>query len=435
MLTKREIDGLRYDTHGPAAQVLWDGTLPGFGLRVFASGAKSFILDYRAPDGRKRRVTLGRYGALTPAQAREKAQRLSAAVLDGADPVAERTAARGAVTVKEFAEEYIRRHSKPHKRTWKEDRQRLDRAILPALGARKLVSICRADVAALHSEIGQRAPIESNRTVSLLSSMRSRAIEWGHLPDDTLAWKVKPYREQSRDRWVRPDELPALLAAIEAEPSAYVRAALLLALLTGMRRGELLALRWQDVDLDRQEIRLPHTKAGRTHVVPLSSEAVNVLRSLTRQLGNPYVVCSDVLPGTRLFDLKRPGERVRARVWLTLHSDDAARLRRVAAAVVAAAPKHAARGPEAVEARLFALANAAAQAAGETLRLHDIRRTTGSMLALSGASLPLIGKVLNHSNASTTQIYARLTEDAPRAALEIVAAAVRKASMPAGGAR
>jgi integrase len=427
-ITKREVDALHYAPAGPGAQVLWDGEVPGFGCRVFVSGVKSYVYDYRAPDGRKRRVTIGRHGAITPDQARKKAKRLAAAVLAGGDPAAERTEKREALTMKAFADEYIERHAKPHKRTWKEDRQRLDREVLPVLGSRKLASITRADIAGLHSRIGERSHVAANRCAALLSSMRSRAIEWGHLPDEAPAWKVKRFREQSRDRWVKPAELPALLAAIEAEPSGYVRAALMIALLTGMRRGEVLGMRWQDVDFDRAEIRLPRTKANRTHVVPLSAPAVELLRDLRRQLGNPYVFCSDTLPGAHISDMKKPWDRVRARVWLAMHPDEAAELRVRAAEAIASAPKHASRGPKAVETKLFALANASAQERGETLRLHDIRRTTGSMLALDGESLPTIGKVLGHSNQSTTAIYAKLTEDGPRAALERLGATVRAAT-------
>lgn len=429
-LTKRTIDTNKYDPTGPASQILWDGDLPGFGLRLFPSGAASFILDYRGTDGRKRRVTLGRYGVLTPAQARTMAQRTLAGVLDGASPADQKKAAREAVTLDDFADEYIRRHARPRKRTWAQDRRVLDRDILPVLGTRQLASITRADVAALHSRIGETAPYAANRLLALTKVMRTCAIEWGHLPEHFPGWRVKPFAERSRDRWIKPDELRGLLDAMAAEPSTHVRGVLLLALLTGMRRGEMLGLRWQDVDLSRREIHLPDTKAGRSHVVPLSDDATALLAEMPKLLGNPYVFPSDVVPGTHMADMNRPWGRVRGRVWLAQHPDEVDALHMRARADVERRSKHADKSDDAVQSRMLQLATAQAKERGEDIRLHDVRRTTGSLLALAGASLPLIGAVLNHSNASTTQVYARLTEDAPRAALELLAAQVRAAGGP-----
>jgi integrase len=428
-LTKRIIDQAKYDPSGKKSQILWDGDVPGFGLRLFPSGAKTFTLDYRTENGRSRRLTLGRYGVLTPDQARKRAREELARVGQGADPVEERRSKREAVTVRQFADVYIERHAKPHKRTWQEDRRRLDVNILPAIGGRALSGITRADVAALHAKIGKRAPMEANSHFVLLSCMRSRAIEWGFLPEDAPSWRVKKFPGRSRESWVRPEYLPALLEAFDAEPSPFVRCALHLALLTGMRRGEILNLRWQDVDLNRGEITLQTTKAKRTHSVPLVPEAVALLRGLPRQLGNPHVICSETRPGTHLHDLKGPWDRVRGRMYLAMHPEAAPRLQRQAEADVAKRSKHAAarQGHEPLRDRLLALAAREAADKGEALRLHDVRRTTGSLLALSGASLQVIGRVLNHSNPSTTAIYTRLTEDAPRNALGKLADALRVA--------
>jgi integrase len=136
-------------------------------------------------------------------------------------------------------------------------------------------------------------------------------------------------------------------------------------------------------------------------------------------LGNPFILAGHV-PGRPLVNVAKPWRRIRARLWLAMHPDAAAELHVQAEVETRAhksASKHTSVRDAAVEARLLALAEQRAQSE-DVLRLHDLRRTVGSWLAMSGASLPLIGKVLNHSNVSTTQVYARLAEDAPRAALE-----------------
>jgi integrase len=369
-LTQRQVKNARYRGDGMSADYRYDGTVPGFGLRVYPSGRKAFILHYRNASRRPRLLTLGPAGALTLEQARKRARRAFVAILDGADPVAERRKPAG-MTLAAFAPLYIERHAKPRKKSWKDDERRLENDVLPALGKRALADIRRPDVAQLHAKVGKRAKTEANRQLALLGVLFSCAAEWGHLPEGhpNPAVGVKPFPEKSRERYVLPVELPRLVAAITDEPNPYIRAAIWLSLLTGCRKTELLTAKWADIDGDRAELRLPDTKAGRSHVIPLSGAAQDVLKQVPRQLGNPYIFAG-ARPGERLRYIDRPWRAIRKRAGL------------------------------------------------EDVHLHDLRRTVGSWLAADGASLPLIGKVLNHSNPSTTAIYARLGEDKARAALE-----------------
>lgn len=430
-LTKEQIDRLAFDATGPATQIHYDNArgVTGFGVRVFASGAKSFVLWYRTPTGRKRLMTLGRCGRLTPHEARHRAMEVLREVGGGSDPLGERRADRHAVTVGAFAALYLERHARQHKKSWRADERRLRRHVLPAFGHHKLSDVARPDVSRLHHRIGVELgnPYEANRALALLAVLFAKAQEWGYLPETASnpAKRVQPFPERSRDRFVTEAELPALLGAIDAEPNLYVRAAFRLYLLTGLRRSELLSLRWADVDLASGRLRLADTKAGRPHVLPLSAPAVAILADLPRMLGNAYVFAGQVA-GRPLVNVEKPWRRIRARLWLVTHPDAAAELRAQAAADTTArkgTKKHASDRDEAVSARLLALAEDQVMRArpDEVLRLHDLRRTVGSWLAMGGASLPLIGKVLNHSSASTTQVYARLAEDAPRAALETMA--------------
>lgn len=369
-LTKRAIDALAYQGDGSTRFVCWDDSLPGFGVRIYPSGRKAFVVSFRI-HGRKRLMALGAYGVLTLDQAREKARQLLVETLAGTDPLEARQRAAGGETVKALCAAYLERHAKPHKRSWKDDQRRIDRRILPLWGNLKVASIKRADAAALHHRIGQAHPYEANRTLELVSKMFDLARRWGFTPEDhpNPARDIDHFRERKRDRWVTPEELPRLAMAIDQEQNPIARAALWLYLLTGARKSELLKARWEDVDFGRAELRLPDTKAGRTHYLPLSEPALALLGALPRFQGNPYVF-PGLKAGAHLVNVDKPWQRVR-------------------------------------------------QAAGvEDVRLHDLRRTVGSWLAQAGNSLHLIGRVLNHSNPSTTAVYARFAQDQVREALE-----------------
>ena len=203
------------------------------------------------------------------------------------------------------------------------------------------------------------------------------ARRWGFVPKDrgNPARDIDRYKEEKRDRWVNPDELPRLAQAIDAEPNIYVRMALWLYLLTGVRKSELLGARWEDIDWQRQELRLGETKAGRVHYIPLSAPAIAILRDLPRIEGNPYILPGHA-HGRPLANINESWARIRKATGV------------------------------------------------EDVRLHDLRRTVGSWLAQSGNSLHLIGRVLNHSNQATTAIYARFGQDHVRQALKEHAARI-----------
>src|SRR5262249_47517799 len=277
--------------------------------------------------------------------------------------------ARQGETVRDLCEAYLERHAS-RKRSAHDDRRRIAQHILPTWGHRKADSITRADVAALHTKIGQHAPYEANRIVALLSKMFELARRWGFVPENAVnpARGIDKFKEQKRDRWVTQEELPRLAAAITQEPSLYVRAAIWLYLLTGVRKTELLKARWEDVDFARGELRLSETKAGRIHYVPLSPPALALLCALPREEGNPYLL-PGAKTGRHLVNIEKPWRRVRK------------------------------------------------SAGVEDVRLHDLRRTVGSWLAEAGHNLPLIGRILNHTDPKTTAIYARLGDDPARRAL------------------
>lgn len=381
-LTKRLIDAATYQGEGNARFVLWDSEVPGFGLRIFPSGKKAFLLSYRV-QGRKRLMTIGAYGILTLDQARIQARALLAKVeTENADPLATRQREAQGQTIRDLCTSYMERHG-DHKKSHRDDRRRLDQHVLPAWGSLKVSAITQADVAALHAKIGKTRPYEANRTLALLSKMFELARRWDFVPRDhsNPARDIDHFKEHKRDRWITPEELPRLAQAINEEPNEVARCALWLYLLTGARKSELLQARWEHVDWNRAELKLPDTKAGRVHYIPLSSPALALLREIPREDGNPFI-----LPGRGPRSKKDAGERPPQPAHLVNISKPWNRVREAAGVV--------------------------------DVRLHDLRRTVGSWLAQSGNSLHLIGRVLNHSNQSTTAVYARFGEDSVRVALE-----------------
>ena len=316
-------------------------------------------------------MTLGRYGdEVTLDQARKRAKRHLGEIVDGKDPLELREAADGRKTFDELREVYLKRHA-AHKKTGQEDRRRLDQHIPRSWRNRPIQTIRRVQVSALHHKIGLQAPYEANRLLALLSVMFNLAPEFGVVDEGwpNPAKGIKRFKEKQRKRWLKPEELPALARAIDAEPNIYIRAALWLYLLTGLRKSELLELRWDDVDLERGEILLRDTKGGEEQTVPLSGAAIAIVQSIPKQEGHPYL-----LPGQRqgqhLVNITKSWIRIR-------------------------------------------------KAAGcNDVRLHDLRRTTGSWLSQAGVDLNLVKEALRHKNINTTLIYARLGRDAARSAFE-----------------
>ena len=290
-------------------------------------------------------------------------------LFDSLEPPAgfEPTAERKVITFGDLEEVYLERYAQPHERTWKRDAQMIA-GYLAKWRSRRLSDISTDDVARLHQKLGKdNGRYAANRTVALLRTMFNLARDWGHLDAPNPAMRIKFYREEKRDRFLSPDELRRVNEALVEEPSLLWRAYFPLSLLLGTRRSELLSACWDDMDFDRRQWRIPSTKADRPHLLPLPNVAVEILKALPRS--SEYV-----FPGTGASGhLTEP-----AKVWQ--------RIRKRAGV------------PDA--------------------RIHDLRRTLGSWLAAQGQSLPLIGKALNHSNVSTTQIYARLDLEPVRDALE-----------------
>ncbi len=400
-LTKRAVDAL---TPSDRPILAYDTDLKGFGVRVARSGSLSWFIEYR-PGAGGRRVAKRRmyFGGreFTPEQARQAAKEMLASVALGKDPVAARREERESETFREFAERYLREEAEPKLKPGTVTNYRIcvRKHAIPEIGSIKLNRISTADISRIHSKVGQTRPMTANRIVECISSIFRYAATCNVLPVGHNPTKgIRAFRESRRERFLNSDELARLGSAIrEAEtvgipyeinatkPTSkhapkpenrrikidpYTAAALRLLILTGARLREILHLKWEYVDFQRGLLLLPDSKTGRKAIV-LNAPALAVLRSLDRK--GEYVVFSEQEDKPRA-DLNGPWRTISARAGL------------------------------------------------QGVRIHDLRHTHASVGAGAGLSLPIIGKLLGHTQASTTQRYAHLDSDPLRLASDKIAA-------------
>jgi integrase len=355
--------------------IVWDNTLPGFGVRVKPSGVRSYIVQYRNRiTGTSKRLTIGRHGPLlTFEQAKKQARALLADAMRGEDPAEARKVGRKAPSVADLAADYLERHAVPKKRpkSVRDDRAMLNNVILPKLGTKKVSSVGRRDVEVIHVAMKDR-PYQANRVLSLLSKMFNLAVEWGWRPD-TPVKGIERYQEHKRDRWLADDELGRLCSVLDEHPNVRAANAVRLQLLTGARLGEVLASRKDDFDLQRGVWTKPshQTKQKRTEHIPLSAHAIALIASII-ETSDPK--------SSFLFPGNKPGQPLRE-------------LKKFWAGVM----------------RRTQITN---------YRRHDNRHTYASHLVSSGLSLEIVGRLLGHTSTTTTKRYAHLADDPLRAATE-----------------
>ena len=311
-LSKRTVDGLAVE--GKDA-VFWDRELAGFGVRVYPSGRKLYVVQSRGPRGSKR-ITLGRHGELATEQARKKAVAVIDRIKKGEDPVA--APPEPAFTVADLATRYLEAHVAVNcnAHTAGIYRGSLDNHILPALGAMPVGSVGRSEAAALHYSL-RDTPRAANRALMVLSKMFSLAEDWGLAPAGGNPCRfVLRYREGMRERFLTEDEyrrIGSALCELEARGGAAARAAaaLRLLMLTGCRLGEVVTLRWDDVDRKAGELRLRDAKTG-ARMVPLTPTASGILTEMGRVPRSPWVFAGSS-PDRHLSQLTTYWHRVRER--------------------------------------------------------------------------------------------------------------------------
>lgn len=384
-ISKRTVDALK-SAQQKRDVVIWDNKLPGFGVRKKPSGVISYVIQYRNKHGTSRRYTLGKHGVLTAEEAREMAKDALADVRRGADPAESKSAVAKDLSARELCDLYLEEGpaEKPDKKasSWGTDRSNINRHIKPLLGRRRLNSLTRNDIVRFQRDVteGKSATDEKTgprgraivkggpgtaaRATAVLGAILGFAVKRGLIAENP-ARGVQLNKQQHRERFLSDAEFAQLGDALaEAEHNglnASAIAILRLLILTGARRNEICGLKWEWVDFERAALRLPDSKTG-ARTIPLGAPALEVLASIKR---DPKVEW--VFPASR-------GDG---------HFDGLPRIwRKIATA-----------------AKL------------EDVRIHDLRHSFASTSVASGSSLYILGKVLGHTQARTTEKYAHLGDD------------------------
>lgn len=394
--TKASISALPLPAEGTRSTV-YDTEIAKLAVRLTAAGARTFYVVKRDGAGIAW-VKLGTFPAMTPEGARNAAQTVLGDFAKGINPAMAKRVERDKQTLGEAYEQYRVLHvvprgikgaaeihaiwerclgTMPEAPAKKHGRKRSKHRAGVDWTKRKLDAIDNATVRALHAGIGKTHRTMANRVVELLSSVYNRAIEAGYRGSNPTTG-VKPFKETKRDRFIQGGELPRFFTALAEDSSADFKHFVLLSLLTGARRNNALAMRWQDVDLQAATWRIPQTKNDDPQVVALVPEAVELLGERKPQDAG-YVFPASSKAGYMTPPKKR---------WRAL-------LKRADVA---------------------------------DLHIHDLRRSLGSWQAISGASLAIIGKSLGHKSADATMIYARLSLDPVRASLNTATSAMLEAA-------
>lgn len=414
-ITKRLVDAT--PPNSDRDLFVWDEALIGFGMRIKPSGVKSFLVQYRNPLGRSRRVTIGRYGVLTPDEARELARQMLAAAARGEDPAEKRAADRAAWTITDLCEDYLtaakagniitRQRTAKRASTLATDEGRIKRHILPLLGHRAVRDIKPADVRTFFTSVKAgktavdvktgvrgRAIVTggqgtAKRTVGLLSGILAHAVDLG-LIENNPAHGLRLPADGKRKLDEFPGKYAALARALalaeqrhEAWQAVY---AVKLAALTGMRRGEVIGLRWAEVDLEGRCLRLADTKTGES-LRPLGRAAADILREIKEHgVGNSYVFPAERKIGAAYGGLPKAYRRIIAHEEL----------------------------------------GAEDRAALADLTLHGLRHGFATTADTLGLTLPTIAALLGHSAGGVTAGYVARVDAVLVAAADKVAGEIAR---------
>ncbi|MDP7098064.1 MAG: site-specific integrase [Rhodospirillales bacterium] len=369
-ITKRVVDALK------PGEIAWDTEVKGFGVRCQRRD-RVYVLKTRV-HGRQRWFSIGPHGSpWTVEKARGEARRILGEIADKRDPATFRDAEKANPTVADLAAMFLQEHVRTKRKASTAEfcRDILERIVVPKLGRLRVTDVTHSDVARLHHSL-RGTPYQANRVLAVMSKMFNWAEPKGYRESGSNPCRhVEKNPEKGRERFLSEEELVRLADVLneaehEGNESPYITAAVRLLIFTGARRGEILNLEWSHVDFKQAMLLLPDSKTGKKTIY-LSPPALEVLANIPRLESNPFVICGNK-PGEHLVNLTKPWRRIRKRAGL------------------------------------------------EDVRIHDLRHSFASVAASGGLSLPMIGKLLGHTQAATTERYAHLAADPIRAANEAI---------------
>lgn len=379
-LTKRFIESIAPDSKKMVKH--WDSEIKGFGVIVLPSGRRTYCVQYRNATRTKKMVKVGTHGQITTEEARSLAKKYLSEVTHGYDPAKIRKDNRNLPTMNDLAHDYILNHGeKKRPKSLSEDQKLLKNIILPSLGKEQVVNVSRQDIESLHRKHKQ-TPYQANRVLALLSKMFSLALGWGWRENNPVKG-VERYPEVRRDHWLKEEELQILWKVLDQHSNQLAACVFKLLILTGARKGEVLHATWDQFDLEKGIWTKPSllTKQKKKEHLPLSIEALEVLKDMKTQASSSFL-----FPGRRqgksIQEIKRAWDKIRKKAGF----------------------------PD--------------------LRIHDLRHTHASHLVSSGLSLSIVGKLLGHTQVSTTQRYAHLADEPLRQAVELFGRKVKKLMDP-----
>lgn len=379
-ITKRFIDSIKPDRQ--KTLIFWDTELIGFGVVVLPSGRKTYCVQYRNSNRVKKRLKIGLHGHITAEEARDLAKKYMSKVIQGEDPAEKKKEFINQPTVCDLAKQYLERHAeiKKRPRSVKADKFMLNNYILKEFSGRKVDQISFEDIQKLHSSLN-KTRVLSNRILALLHKMFSLAVQWKWRSDNPVTG-IEKYQENKRTRWLQKDELIRLSNVLESYPNQTVSNIVRLLLLTGARKHEVLEAMWDQFDLDNGvwTKKAHHTKQKKMEHTPLSPAALDILRIIARDKKDSPFLFPGKIEGAPLQDIKKS--------WATICK----------------------------------------QANLEDCHVHDLRHTYASHLASSGFSSSIIGKLLGHTQASTTQKYMHLADEPLREATALFAEKLKELS-------
>lgn len=372
-LTKRFIESIVPDPQKPLK--FWDDEVRRFGVVVLPSGRRTYCIEYRNANHVQKRVKLGVHGQITLEEARNLAKIKLGKVAHGEDLAESVKLGRNMPTVNELAEKYLELHAENKKRSKsiKEDKAMLKNHILKKFGTQKVESVTIQDIQTLHASLN-KTPVQSNRILSLLSKMFNLSVRWGWRTDNPVSG-IEKYHENKRTRWLQEDEMERLLKVLDTYPNQTTPNIVRLLLLTGSRKHEVLEATWDQFDLERGVwTKKAHTtKQKKMEHSPLSSSALAILEKIKEQKTDSPFLFPGKIQGKPLQDIKKS--------WATICK----------------------------------------RANVRDCTIHDLRHTFASHLVSSGLSLSIVGKLLGHTQAATTQRYAHLADEPLRAATALFA--------------